>query len=662
MRLPPGRKDRPDTAPLLAGLTSGNRYIVDYLGAEVLERLPAHLRTFLVQTAVLDRMCGPLCDAVLGLELPAPGQPPAAYSQLVLQELERQHLFVVPLDAERRWYRYHHLFGAFLRMRLRDGASESQVATLHRRASAWFEQHGLIDEAIQHALSGAHLEHATQLIGQVGLRVAGNGRVQTALGWLHALPEPEIRMRPALCFLYAVLLLNTNQAAAAAAWLNVAEGGLEALPTGEAYEALRGQILVARALKLLEKAPPMFRAVALLNSAIGFLATGDVAAASEGRLRQALASTEGAGNHAAHLGALVTLGLLQTLQGKRNQAGATYARLLQLLEASEQLRTGGVAAVAHLYYGEWLREQNRLDAAEQQLTLGMALVQGSVSVDAHMVLAAALAQVRLCLALADGAGAGAALDHCEQLLRERGAVPHLLDQLAAARALVALTAGNGAAATRWAATVVPELDGETLFLREPEYLILARAWLAEARAGGANELRRRVLELLGCLLADAEAKERGDSVLRIRTLQALALQSGGETDRALATLALALAAADPEGYVRVFLDEGAPMEGLLRAALARGVEPAYAGRQLALLSHTPAEPPHLGQGELPEALTAREREILRLIAAGASNQGVADTLILSVGTVKKHVNNILGKLGVHSRTQAIARARELGLI
>jgi len=673
-------KDRPDTSLLIAGLTSGSHYIIDYLGAEVLERLPAHLRSFLVQSAVLDRMCGPLCDTVLGLEAPAPGQSPTAYSQLILQELERRHLFVVPLDAERRWYRYHHLFGAFLRTRLHDGAAESQVTALHRRASAWFEQHGLLDEAIQHALAGADLEHAAQLIGQAGLRVAGYGRVQTVLGWLHALPESGVQTRPALCFLYAVLLLNTNQVSAAAAWLDLAERGLETLPTREGRDALRGQVLVvrasearlrgdvgrsaaeaARALALLEGAPLMFRAVAMLNVAFGFLATGDVTAASEERLRQALVVAEGADNPAAQLGGLVTLGLLQTVQGRRRQAGATYARLLRLLESSEHLRTGAVAAVAYLYQGEWLREQNRLDEAERQLALGMALVRDTASVDAHMVLAGALAQARLRLALADIAGASTVLEHCERLLRERAAAPYLLDQLAAAGALVALTAGDRAAAMRWAATVVPELDGETLFLREPEYLILARVWLAEARGGGADEPRGRALGLLGRLLADAEAKERHDSVVRIRTLEALALQSGGETDRALATLAPALAAA-PEGYVRVFVDEGAPMAALLRAALARGLEPAYTTRLLALVSSTPAEPAPAGQGELPEVLTAREREILRLIAGGASNQGVADALILSVGTVKKHVNNILGKLDVHSRTQAIARARELGLL
>ncbi len=239
--------------------------------------------------------------------------------------------------------------------------------------------------------------------------------------------------------------------------------------------------------------------------------------------------------------------------------------------------------------------------------------------------------------------------------------------VAAAHALVDLLVGNPTAAARWAETADPELASDSLFLREPEYLILARIWLAQAQAGGAAHLPERAMHLLSLLLSDAESKARADSAIRIRMLQTLTLQAIGETGQALAALSPALATAAPEDYVRVFVDEGAPMATLLRAAHAQGIEPTYVAQLLAVLHNAPnaaAARPTLSvaQMALAEPLTAREIEVLRLVAAGASNQGVADELIISVGTVKKHVNNILGKLDVRSRTQAIARARELGLI
>ena len=677
-------QDQLDATPLIARLSGDNRHLIDYLAAEVIERLPAHLRTFLVQTAILDRMCGPLCDAVLGIEESSPAEGPSAtpraYSQLILEELERRHLFVVPLDAERRWYRYHNLFRAFLGARLRAGAAESQVAALHRRASAWFARHELTDEAIRHALAGADLDRAAQLIAQVGLPLASRGHLHTVLGWLHAFPAQALRARPALCLIHAVLLLNAQQLSAAAAWLEAAEQALPSVSAQEERRALRGQLLLAqaglarssgdlhrcvaesaRALELLEGAPPMFRGVAMLNTAFEFLVSGDVRAESERRVQQAIAVTEGAGNPAAHLSSLITLGLLQTLQGRRRAAGSTYTQALRRLATAERARALSGAAAAHLAYGEWLREQDLLDEAGRQLALGMELVWEAPA-DAHVVVAGALAQAQLGLAAADTSGALRALDQGEQVLRGRRTARPLLAQLAAARALVALSSGDGAAATRWAATLDPSREGASLFPREREYLVLARVWLAQSQASGDATLRGRALELLGRLLATAEADERVDSAIRIRALQALVLQAGGATAEAIATLAAALAAAAPEEYARVFVDEGPAMAGLLRLPLARGGGPAYITRLLAAPPRPPRPQAPASQTALAEQLTTRELEVLRLVAGGYSNQGVADALFLSVGTVKKHVNNILGKFGVHSRTQALARARELGLL
>ncbi len=481
--------------------------------------------------------------------------------------------------------------------------------------------------------------------------------------------------------------MNTNQIAASAARLADAERCLHAAPD-DRRPAILGQVLLARAnlarlagdidaatadagqaLGLLPETPPLLRTVAMVNVARAYQVSGDVTPASERRLLDAIAATRQADNPSAYLIGLLHLGHMQTLQGRRRRAVATYAEAFQGLAGHGELRNIAGAAAYYISQGEWLRESDDLDGAERQLEQGLELVSGPVTVDADTILFGAIALALLRQARGDGAGALAALDTFEQVALQRAVAPRLRSQAAAARARLRLMQGELAAAARWADAAGLHSD-KASFAREPEYLTLARVQIAQGRAETA-------LELLGWLLRDAEAGARLGSTLEIFALQALAQHARGDLPAATAALMRALALAEPEGYVRLFVDEGAHMAVLL-AQVARHHAPVaeYAARLLAAFpdelrieneklknsSTANSQFSILNSQFLVEPLSERELEVLRLIAAGQSNQEIAATLVIAVSTVKKHINNLYGKLEVQSRTQALVRARALHLL
>jgi LuxR family maltose regulon positive regulatory protein len=429
-------RDRTNLAEFINAFTGSNRFVVDYLASEVLESLPAQLQTFVFQTAILDRLCGPLCDAVIGdwglgtRDRASDSQSPISnpQSQMLLEELDRTNLFIVPLDDERKWYRYHHLFAEVAQGRLLAQSGAIAVAMLHRRASAWYEGAGFVAEAVQHALAAHDWERAIRVIEQSGYVGIVRGQLQTVRGWLNTLPDDLVRSRAWLCVLHAITLLFTNQLAVAEARLQAAEQCMQAdTPLAQAQimrghvATIRGAIvhfsgnlgesvaLAKRALELLPATEVLSRPLALVLAAHAYRVSGDVTPAAE---RAALASIEpvrASGNLLAYLGALLNIAELQVVQGRLHQAAANYREA-----AHVALGTGGlqvlVGSPAYSFgMADLLCEWNDLAGAEQHMAQGMELLQGALTVHADVAALGYRTWARLQQAGGDPASAQATL-------------------------------------------------------------------------------------------------------------------------------------------------------------------------------------------------------------------------------------------------------------
>jgi LuxR family maltose regulon positive regulatory protein len=700
---------RPEHDEIIAALSGTHRFIVDYLTDEVLKGLPEHLQTFLLQTAILDRLCAPLCDAVLGLEardlrleqadaqqaasrgaLWAP-QASEAYSQLVLDELERKNLFLLPLDGQRQWYRYHQLFRDVLRQRLALGVRPEALAQLHRRACAWYAQHDAPSQAAAHALAAQDWVAAADLIERHGVPLVVRGQPQLVLGWIEALPEPTLNERPVLKVIQAYILLLSNQPAAAEQRLREAEAAQRTRPADARDTRTDGYIAMVwvailrsvgdlegafaqaqRALTLLP-ASDIFATTAAVVTMHAFWENGDVTPAAEQQVVDALARAQMTTNLTSIVYATSGLARGRMLQGRLYAAVDTYRQVLQLVpEAVLEHLFGGISYFVGL--GDVLCEQNDLDTAEPLLMRGVELSRGELLVYPTLLLQGSCALARLRQAQGDRAGATALLAELMQRARQRGLVPAMIARSAAAQAELALAQGDRAAALRWASETGVTLADAGQYSHETEQLTLARVWIAQGRDQRAGPELRDALALLAPLRASAEQQGRVDSLITIDILRALALAAQGHTPAALEALEGALQAGAPEGYVRRFLDEGAPLAALLQEIQSSTAAPDYVARLLAAFPRTAgqglrteaAASPHSvlspQSSALVEPLSGRELEVLGLLAAGRGTSAIAQELIISEGTVKRHISNIMGKLDVHSRIEAVARARSLGLV
>ena len=664
---------RTDISAFLAAFSGSHRYVLDYLSDEVLARQPTPVQTFLLHTSILERLSRPLCDAVTEQE----------GSQAMLEALDRANLFVVPLDDERGWYRYHHLFAEMLHSHLQQ-REPTLPPVLHRRASAWYEQHNLPIEAVQHALAVPDVELAARLIEPIALPAAFQGQISTVLGWLNALPEALIRTRPHLCVYYALLLIFTNQLEAAEALLQDAERGIQELPAEETRTIL-GYMLTPRAaialfsgdipqavslaqlaLELLPEAEVILRASALAITIRAYEASGDVTPATEHAVAAAVAFVRTSGNPFAVVSSICLLARLYILQGRLGQAAATYEQVVQVVPRPEVLQTMYLSLYYYFNLGDLLREWNDLGAAERHLAQGMAQVKETLTVDPPTAIRGYTALARLQQARGNAPAALATLDALEQVAERRHFAPHLVTQGAAVRAQLELAQGKVAAAIHWADTMgLSTNDDDLRYPREGEYLALAQVRIAQAHDDPQSPFLQDVLRLLDRLLRDAETKARIGSALEILVLRALALEAQGNRTSALSTLERALLLAAPEGYIRLFVDEGAPMLALLHHARMHSAVPGYITTLLAAFGEQRAPtlpPPSPHPDSLAEPLTEREREVLRLLLEGDSNREIAYRLVLSVNTVKRHIYNLCGKLRVQSRTQAIVRAKDLNLL
>ncbi|HEX6386100.1 MAG TPA: tetratricopeptide repeat protein [Anaerolineae bacterium] len=663
-------QDREDKAGFIASFTGNSRFIMDYLVDEVLQRRPPGTGQFLLQTAFLDPLCGSLCDAVTGQQ----------DGQANLERLEQANLFITPLDDARIWYRYHPLFAEVLQARLRQ-TQPDRVPELLRRAVAWHASQGMIDEAVRYALAGADFEEAAHLIEAVAGNMLRRGASASVMRWLDAMPEEVIRARPRLCLArgWTYIMGPAISLERAGEWVQLA---IRATAAGQSPDAdLGGEVAalqamiaaiwseVTRSIELSRQALDSLPADSPWRSVMAFclgstlFLSGDVAASADA-LEEALRLSQADGAHYIQLNAASFLADIQVFQGHLGRATEMYQQVLAWTEHGIPQKG---ALMAHGGLAHILCEQNRLDAALAHVQLGVEQSEQVGGAWAALVLYRALARVHQ--AQGNWTDALDALDRAYQI-GQSTQVSIVVTLAAALRARLQLAQGDLEAAEVWAANsgLSPD-DPEASHpgLREEEYLSLARVLSAQGRHAEA-------LSLLDRLLQAAEGEARMGSAIVIRILQGLLMQAQSNTAHALTFLERALVLAESEGYIRVFADEGEPLRALLddfrsRLVTRLGTKPdnrssrllAYANRLLAAFPLTgilaaPRLEFHL------EPLSERELEVLRLIATGASNRDIADSLVLAVTTVKKHVSNILSKLNSTSRTQAVAEARELGLL
>ncbi len=669
---------RQNVASFIAAFTGSHRYVVDYLVEEVLARQPEEVEDFLVQTCILDRLSGPLCDAVRGRD----------DSLARIAQVEQANLFLVSLDDERHWYRYHHLFAEVLRSRLGQ-QQPAMVPQLHYRACRWYEQHKLYDEAVTHALAVPDVELAAHLIEQYAQLTNFPSQFQVLLGWLNRLPDALVRTQPSLCLMHAIMLMLTHQLEEAELRVQDAERCLrEEMPAQErralmsliaAYRANMARLfgdyercvpLAQQALELMPETDVisltrMFRPSTIVTAASAYMVDGDMTPAVERQVEAAVTAVRTLGNVPTTMRSISNLARLQLLQGRPRQAALTIEQMAHLASERGGLHTLLNGADYYFLRGDLLREWNRLEEAEQHLAQGLDMVSETMTADAEMIARGYMALARLQQARGENTQALATLDAYAQVAYPHGFAPVLLAQGAAVRAQVELAQGNLAAALHWVETHDVPGDSDPRYAREQEYLTLVRVHIAQAREQRASHFLEQALGLLERLAQDTEAKSRTRSQLEVLVLRALALSALGDNAGSLSALGHALRLAEPEGYIRLFLDEGAPMITLLHQAHGRNLLPGYAVSILEAAGESGARnfafpAPH--PDSLIEPLTPREHEVLQLLLDGASNREIAQHLVLSVNTVKKHVLNLCGKLGVQSRAQAIARARNLHLL
>jgi LuxR family maltose regulon positive regulatory protein len=675
---------RKDISAFIRAFTGSQRYIIDYLTEEVLACQEEPVQTFLLQTAILERLQGSLCEAVIGEHR---GE---ASGQAMLEQLEQANLFLVPLDDERCWYRYHPLFAEALRHRLQR-KHPTRVGELHQRASAWYEQQGLTHDAVHHVLAASDFAQAARLIEQAFNALGRRGEIATLQRWVAALPDQLVRSTIELSVLQGWLLFVSGKHDAAERHLQDIERTFGINPVsddhaeqqtipggGESQAAIRGRIAAIRA-SIAVTQGDLPRTIALSRLALDYLPkehmarayvawylgkahwlSGDVRAASIALAEAAHVSWE-----VKHLYSvfLVThdLAQVQKLQGHLHQADQSYRQALQ----QTRERGGDLPAIGPAYVGrgnleyEW----NHLDAATSLLQEGIKLCERTGNeraiLQAHITLAF-IKQAR-----GDVGGASTMMRQAVQITEWQHLAQSSGAQVEAAQAWLSLIQGDEATALGWVQRCGLSVDQELNHVREREYLTLIRVLIRRRKLDEAVKWLTKLLQL-------AEAQGRTGSVIEILMLQAEALQASGEVNQAIDHLSRALSLAEPEGYIRLFVDEGAPMAQLLVQMRRRWPDnqPHYREHLLTLLgdaheedvSHSAVAEAGSGMYPLGEPLSDRELTVLRLIVAGCSNQEIADRLVLALSTVKWYINAIYGKLQVESRTKAIARARVLHLV
>lgn len=678
-------RGREDVAGFIAGFAGDDRYIVDYLVEEVLARQPAQVRGFLVQTCILDRLTGPLCDAVTG----------QGGGKAMLESLDRANLFVVPLDGTRRWYRYHHLFAGVLHAHLVDEQPDL-VPHLHRRASEWYERCGEPSAAIRHALAAGDAERAAGLIELAIPALKRSRQEATIRGWVDAIPDEMVRARPVLAVGFVGALLAGGEFDGVEGRLRDLERWLECAGYGTGTWTLpAGTVVVDEAeLPRLPAAIEMYRAALALNAGdlpatvahtrraidraagedhlvlaaasglmgLAFWGGGDLAAAYQA-YTSCIEGLRRAGHISDVLGCSITLADIRSAQGRLSEALRTYQQALRL--AADH---GGAAlrGRADMYVG-----MSQVACERDDLAAATAYLRRAEELGEHTWLPqnpyrwrVAMARVREAEGDPDGA-----LDLLDQAQRVyTGDFSPNVRPIPALRARVLAAQGRIGEALAWAREHGLSAGDDLTYLREFEHITLARVLLAQYTIERTEHVVRDAARLLRRLLEAAEAGGRMGSVIEILALQALTHQARGDVPAGLAALERALTLAEPEGYVRTFAGAGPPMAYLLRRLAKRRTVGEYARRLLAAAGRAgaagpsgPGRPAPAGQG-LADPLSGRELDVLRLLASDLDGPDIARELSVSLNTLRTHTRNIYAKLGVHSRRAAVRQAAELNLL
>jgi LuxR family maltose regulon positive regulatory protein len=630
-----------DLAGFVKAFTGSTRFILDYLVEEVYKRQSGRIQDFLLKTSILERLSGPLCDAVVE----------GTNSQEILENLEQANLFIIPLDQSRTWYRYHRLFAELLYHRLR-GAKTITDTVLHERASRWFEANNFIAEAIGHTITAGNWERSGSLVSQINSEMLKRGEIATLIRWFDKFPQDVLLGNPKLCFEYCWTLLLTGQYEKAAPLLDHIEQIAVDIPVFLG-EVMAAQAYLARglgdharmveksqrALALLPKISVISRGLVAINLGLAYWHMGQMEAA-EDALAEALEAGEASDNHYAVLTALIFQGRVFAVRGQLRKAAEFFQNAID---------RGGripINALAHMDLGTLHYEWNNLGKGAQHLTAAIELSQrgknDEFTVSCWMMLA------RLCLAQGNIKGAVEELSKAQQRV-QAGDIPiGTASRVAVMQVLVSLAQGDLETALDNGEPLNPGLDSHSFY----RFLGVTKARLLIAQ----NDLENARLYLEQ--LQDAATKGGWRyGLIAVRVWQTLA---AADPDAAINYLAGALQMAKPGGYIQTFVEGGPGLVPHLQEAARRGLEPEYIGRILAALGVTGTRTAN--QGHLVEPLSPRELEVLHLVTAGLSNRQIAEQLVISTGTAKTHVHNICGKLGARNRTEATARASELGLV
>jgi len=651
---------RDDVASFIASFSGDDRYVVDYLMDEVLARQPEEVRSFLLQTAILERMTGPLCDAVTG----------RGDGRAILERLDRGNLFLVALDDQRRWYRYHHLFADVLRARLLDEDAES-VPSLHRRAGDWFERNGEWAEAIRHALAAADHARAAHLIEIASPEMRQVRAEMTLRRWLEALPVALLEVRPVLAATLAGALMQTGEFARVDALLSAAERSLEpdrAATTVIADESerrrlpgtlgmlragyaritgdLSGTIAIAsRALDVVAPDDHLSRGGAAALLGLAHWETGDLDAAYQS-FADGMASLEAAGHISDVVGGQVTLADIRIAQGRLGAALQAYGRGLGIAlgQAGPPLRG---AADMHVGISDVLRERNDLAGAAERLAASREL--GDENGLPKNPYRSRVAEARIRQAENDLPAALQLLDEAERVFFAD--FSPVVTPIPALKARLWIALGRLAQGWDWARSAQISTADDAGYVGQFEHSTLARLLLADDRVDEALALAERLVQT---------AENRGwvGAALDALVVQALARHARGDVKGALESLARAFKSSEAEGYVRIFADEGLPMAALLKEAAKRQLAPTY----VPLLQGASTSSLPTRRHGLIEPLSERELEVLRLLATDLSGPEIANHLVVSLNTVRSHTKAIFAKLGVNSRRSAVRRAAELDLL
>jgi len=668
---------RTDISYFIQSFTGSHHFVIDYLVEEVLEHQPENIRDFLLQTSILNRLTGSLCDAITGQE----------NGHEILEILERANIFIVPLDNERQWYRYHHLFRDLLRQRLRQTKLDQEIL-LHPKASVWYEKNRFPDQAIEHALQAEDFDRAVRLIEEQADACWKRGEHSKLQYWLDTLPEELLLSNPNLCVFQAWELFTSGQLDAAEKSLQAAEKTVRMVPN-EAAETLataqdplnesyrmkiQGRVATIRAwyafragdteaiylhsrqaLEYLSKDDLIWRNSAAISLGSAYFLGGDLRVAAQLRL-EAWETSKEIGNIYMNLLSSMKLAINLRQQGKLERVTEICHQQWQLANKSGLSHTAEAGWVLAIW-GETLAEQGNLDEANHKTQKGNKLTEGG---DMAVLDWGNLCLTRVLFTSGDIAGAEAIIKKMDDLAKNRVVPPWITTQKTAWQVRIWLIQDKLEEASQWVSERGLSISGEPHNIQDMDHIALARTLIAKGQPADTFDLLERIHDA-------TEGSGYTSKEIETLLLQALAFQAWGDTTRAMIPLKQALAQAEPGGFLRIFVDEGPPMARLLYEALSRELSPEYVQKLLAAFPDIEPEKNLLrnqidSDSEWIEPLSERELEVLQLIADGSSRPEIASRLVISLNTVKTHSRNIYSKLGVNNQMQAVGKARGLGLL